>query len=51
MDGAFTLHAHPRCPTNLGYGLDWDIILNALNVNLGYEKVALLWQKGLSQGV
>lgn len=51
MDGAFTIREHPRCPKSLGYALDWDIILNALNVNLSYDKVALLWKKGLSMGI
>lgn len=51
MDGGFTLLEHPRCPTKLGYGFDWDIMLNSLNVDLDYDTVTLLWEKGLAQGL
>lgn len=52
MDGAFTLHEHPRCLTHLGYNkLEWDLMLNALNVNLSFEKVQRFWQKGLALGL
>lgn len=51
MDGGFTLHRHPKCGVSLGYGFDWDIILNALNVNLGYDKVEHFWQKGHAHGI
>ena len=51
MDGAFTLFEHPQFRIHLGYGLDWDIMSNALNVNLGYDKVSLLWERGLAQGL
>ena len=50
MDGAFTLIEHPWCTTKLGYGFDWDLILNSLNVNLAKDKAKLLWQKGFSKG-
>jgi hypothetical protein len=52
MDGAFTLHSHPRCQFQLGYDKwEWDLMINALNVNLGYNKVQQFWQRGLQLGL
>jgi hypothetical protein len=51
MDGAFTLLDHPRCAHHLGYAAEIDMMLNALNVNLSREKVALYWKRGLAQGL
>jgi hypothetical protein len=51
MDGAFTLLDHPQCAHHLGYAAEIDMMLNALNVNLSREKVALYWERGLAQGL
>lgn len=52
MDGAFTLHSHPRCRFQLGYDkMEWDLMMNALNVNLGYDKVRKFWERGLQLGL
>lgn len=52
MDGAFSMAHHPICEHNLGLALlDWDLMANVLNVNLGRNKVEQFWNQGLARGL
>mmetsp|Transcript_32311 Transcript_32311/g.45949 ORF Transcript_32311/g.45949 Transcript_32311/m.45949 type:complete len:416 (+) Transcript_32311:121-1368(+) len=52
MDGAFSLQDHPICAHTVALPWDWDMQINALNVNLGRSKVEKFWNLGMKhQGV
>jgi hypothetical protein len=51
MDGIFSSHDHPVCAHHVGLPWNWDLRVNALNVNLGAGKVAKFWKEGLVYGL
>jgi hypothetical protein len=51
MDGIFSPQDHPVCAHNLGLPWTWDLRANALNVNLGLDKVKKFWNEGLAYGL
>ena len=51
MDGIFSSHDHPVCAHHVGLPWNWDLRVNALNVNLGADKVAKFWAEGLVYGL
>jgi hypothetical protein len=51
MDGIFSPKGHPICAHNLGLPWTWDLRANALNVNLGLDKVKKFWNEGLAYGL
>ncbi|GAX21524.1 hypothetical protein FisN_6Hu414 [Fistulifera solaris] len=50
MDGAFTAHQHPLCALEVGLPWNFDMITNAVNVNLGKDKVEKFYNMGLEHG-
>ena len=51
MDGAFSLPQHPVCEKHVGLILDWELLANVVNVNLGLDALERLFQRGLAYGV
>ncbi len=50
MDGAFSAHQHPLCALEVGLPWNFDMVTNAVNVNLGKDKVEKFYNMGLEHG-
>ena len=51
IDGAYSIFSHPKCHKTVGLPYDLELFANALNVNLGIEKVKRFWKAGKAYGI
>ena len=49
LDGGFSLLFHPRCKHGIYLPPTLDMFINILNVNMGFETVERLYEKGVSK--
>jgi len=49
LDGGFSLLFHPRCKHGIYLPPTFDMIVNILNVNMGFDTVERLYSKGVKQ--